>query len=496
MVRLFIPEGEGQHPLARHLPEPLPQQPNLALTPVKITLGAIGFSGLLALVGRSSPGDFLKITSYLSVANIAAAALDGYGRREINRAVFKMDNIEAKPGKLWERTKHWTVDDMFIGGGVLGTLLAMNPRALPGVGGWRRFLGAATVGSGVVGYYGAIQVLHNTPGLSIAKATEDQIRASQYHRLKENSKAQESLSRMGRWAFAYHTWPGWKLRMSPYASASDHPASMTAMGAMGGGHHSMSSTADPHTGLTKEEMQKYSLIQIEFNKGELNGPDVENGYRAYKDKITDWDPNALQDYLERLQEIRKQTLLEALYAWHRVRVKEQKFYSLRGDGEEIDIVRRELQLLNNIASDFGCREGILSYHVADTIKRFQQIKHPVPDIAKFSTARLRQDLPKDWMTHFGPELVTEQVRINWTRQKEMMSLMEQSTAMHKDHEPEPGTPMAAQFQHIREGAENMKKNVIATERLLKEFEEQLRRADEYSSRPKPESPELPESSES
>lgn len=253
----------------------------------------------------------------------------------------------------------------------------------------------------------------------------------------------------------------------------------------------MPSMGDPHTGLTKEEMERYSLIQIEFNKGELKGPDVENGYRAYKDKIAEWDPNALQDYLERLQEIRKQTLLEALYAWHRLRFKEQKFYNLPEDSEEVDIVRRELQLLNNIASDFASRESILAYHVADTIKRFQQMKHRVPDSAKFSGVRLRQDLPKNWVVHFGPELVTEQVRMNWTRQKEMMSLMEQSTAMHKDVEPEPGTPMATQLQHIREGAENMKKNVTATERLLKEFEDQLRRADEYASRPKPEPPESP-----
>lgn len=443
-------------------------------------------------MGRSAPGDFLKIASYLSVANVAAGALDGYGRREINRAVFKLDNVEAKPGKLWERTKNWTVDDMCIGGGVLGTLLAVNPRALPGVGGWRRFLGAATVGSAVVGYYGATRLLANGPGMSIMRVTEDQIRASQYHRLKDNTKAQESLSRIGRWAFAYHTWPGWRLRLNLNGSATDQPAGTTGMGPMSG--PSMSSTVDPHTGLTKEEMEKYSLIQIEFNRGELKGPDVENGYRAYKDKITDWDPNALEDYLERLQDIRKKTLMEASYVWHRVRAKEHKFYNLRGDNEEVDIVRRELQLLNNIASDFAARDAILAYHVADTIKRFKQMKHPVPDSAKsgFDSQSMKV-LPQDWMHHFSPELVTEQVRINWTRQKEMMSLLEQSTVMHKDHQPEPGTPMAAQIQHIREGADNMKKNVTATERLLREFEEQLRRADEYEARPKPTSPESTES---
>ena len=46
------------------------------------------------------------------------------------------------------------MDDMCVGGSVLGVLLAVNPRALPGVGGWKRFLGAATVGSAVAGTLG------------------------------------------------------------------------------------------------------------------------------------------------------------------------------------------------------------------------------------------------------------------------------------------------------------------------------------------------------
>lgn len=487
MSNVLTSTGEGQHPLARRLPDPLPQRSELVFTPVKVTLGAIGLSASLALVGKSTPGNFLKIAAYLSAANIAAAALDGYGRREVNRALFKLDNVKAKPGKLWERTKHWTVDDMCIAGGVLGALLAVNPRALPGVRGWRRFLGATTVGAGAVGYYGASRILHTGPVMSLMKATEDQIRTSQYDRLKEDAKAQDSLSRLGRWAFAYYTWPGWSLRLNPFRSTSNQPAGTTSIGTFSS--PSMSSAEDPHFGLTKEELEEYSLIQIEFNRGELKGPDVEHGYRAYKDTMPDRDPVALQDYLERLQEIRQTTSMEALFVWYRLEAKEQKFYELQADDQEVDILRRELQLLNNIASDFASRDAILAYHIDDALKRLKQIKYPVLDSNK-SVVKMqsRQEPPADWIDSFSPELVTEHVRITWTRQKEMMSMMEQGAALHKDHAPEPGTPMAAQIQHIREGAENMKKNVTATERLLKEFEEQLRRADEYAARPKSKTP--------
>lgn len=436
-------------------------------------------------MGKSTPGNFLKITAYLSAANIAAATLDGYGRREINRALFKLDNVEAKPGKMWERTKHWTMDDVCIGGGVLGVLLAVNPRALPGVGGWRRFLGAATVGSAVAGNFGT-RIFQAGPIMAMLRATEEPIRTSQYERLGHDAKAQKALSRFGRVAFAYYTSPIWSLRVNPFGSATTQSLGRTSTETSGG--PSMSSAQNPHAGLTKEEMDKYSLIQIEFNRGELKGPDVEHGYRAYKDTISDRDPVALQDYIEQLREIRQKTSMETLYVWHRLEAKEQKFYSLQADDREVDIARRELQLLNNIASDFASRDAILAYHIDDALKRLKQMKHPVPaDNNLVVGMESRQDLPADWMDHFSPQLVAEQVRINWTRQKEMMSMMEQSTALHKDLEPEPGTPQAAQIQQIRESAEMLKKNVTATERLLREFEEQLHRADEYAARPKPES---------
>ncbi|KAH7379263.1 hypothetical protein DE146DRAFT_626307 [Phaeosphaeria sp. MPI-PUGE-AT-0046c] len=318
------------------------------------------------------------------------------------------------------------------------------------------------------------------------RATEDQIQTTQYDRLKENAKAQEALSPFGRWALAYYTWPGWRLRLNPFESAATQPAGTTSMGTPGGA--ARSSAESPHAGITKEEMEKYSLIQIEFNRGELRGPDVENGYRAYKDTFTDRDPEALQDYLERLQEIRKTTSMEALYVWYCLEAKEQKFYKSQVDAQEMDIARRELQLLNNIASDFASRDAILAYHINDALKRLNQIQHSVPDnnntVVKTQS---KHELPADWMDHFSPQLVAEQVRINWTRQKEIMSMMEQSTALHKDLNPEPGTPQAAQIEHIRESAAMLKKNVTATERLLKEFEEQLHRADEYATRPKPKS---------
>jgi hypothetical protein len=455
--------------------------------PLQSALYAGGITTFLALVGKSRPGYFLQATAYISAANLSIAAIDGYSRREINRAIFKLDNVEPKPGKLWERTKYWTVDDMVIGGGILGTFLALNPRALPGVNGWKRFLGAATIGCATGAYVGPRQtrVIRVPPQfMGLMQTAETQIGQMQYERLKEDTKAQETLSRFGKIAFAFYTWPIWGLSINPFKTGAESGAGGMA-GAVGGGFQPGQLAQDPHAGISKEEMEQHTLVQIEFNKGELRGPDVEHGYRAYKDNLTDRDTNALQEWLERLEEIRSTTATEAQYVWQYLATKEHEFYTIQADDREKDIVRRELQLLNNMASDFATRDAILAYHVADVRKRLEQPgkKEAVTQNLIIKTHPMPAELPEDWRNRYSPHLVAEQVRLNWSRQKELLGFLEQSTTMHGDFKPEPGSIQETHLKQIKQNAEDMKKNVEATERLLKEFEEQMRRAEKYIEEP-------------
>jgi hypothetical protein len=228
-------------------------------------------------------------------------------------------------------------------------------------------------------------------------------------------------------------------------------------------------------------MDKYALIQVEFNKGELNGPDIEHGYRAYKDSISDRDVAGLQDWLERLQKGRQTTAREAQYIWQHLARKEEQFYQLEEETPEKDIARRGIQLLNNMASEFATRDAILAFHIADTRKRLQQVKQRESGDAKALPTAPSPDeaIPENWIDYYSPQLVADHVRINWTRQKEVLSLLEQSASMLGDLHPEPSSPQEAHFKQISEGLDNMKKNVEATERLLKEFEEQVRKADEH-----------------
>jgi hypothetical protein len=429
----------------------------------------------------------LKAAAFVSAAGVPIFTLDGYGRREINRAIFKLDNIEPKPGKLWERTKHWTQEDVGIGGAISLTFLALNPRALPGVAGWRRFIGAATVGFAagtVLGspYFGLARIPPQTQRLM--RAADAHIQHIQYNRLKEDAKAQEGLSRSGKIAFAIYTWPIWRLSLNPFkaASAASEPGAGDSPSVLRGGFQPGQLAQDPHAGINKEEMEQYTVVQIEFNKGELRGPDVEHGYRAYKDRLADRDTNALHDWLEQLEAIRRTTATEAQYVWQYLAVKEHKFYTMEEEDREKDIMRRELQLLNNMASDFASRDAILAYHIADVQKRLKQPgkQEPVTQNLIIQTHAMPEELPEDWENRYSPHLIAEQVRLNWARQKELLGYFEQSSSIFGEIKPEPGSMQEKQLAGIKQNAEDMKKNVEATERLLKDFEDQIRRAEEYT----------------
>jgi hypothetical protein len=227
-------------------------------------------------------------------------------------------------------------------------------------------------------------------------------------------------------------------------------------------------------------MDKYTVVQVEFKEGELAGPDVEAGYRAYKDEIKSRDASSIQDWLERLQDLKKRTGAELQYVWRHLAQREHEFYQLMDENREKDIFRRELQLLNNMAADLVTRYAILGYHEADAYKRLQQIKLLDSDsqaaVASYEMPLHQIETVQE--DNYGPHIVTEQVRTNWSRQKELLGHIEHSLSQYAALQPEEGTPGAEHSKQLQKNAEDLKKNVEATERLLKWFEQQVREADE------------------
>jgi hypothetical protein len=399
-----------------------------------------------------------------------------------------MENIQPTPGKLWERTKHWTSEDATLAGGVLGMFMALNPRALPGVYGFSRFFGAATVGCALGFKVGqAFLVRMPPPLLQLFDQTVIAAQQKEYQKLQNDDRAKASLSRIGKLALWYHS--------SSLMGILRSPLQVGGVGGMGGmsggptqaGHKGSSGPGGGSLAALKAELDRETLVQIEFKEDELAGPDVENGFRAYKDDLKSRDASKVQEWLEQVQNLKKKTGAELQYVWPHLAQREHEFYQHVQEDREKDIFRRELQLLNNMASDLVTRYAILEYHEHDAQKQLQQIIQADPNGAGLDV--ISRDITTSYetsqhsagdaqMNYDGPTTVTERIRTTWSRQKELLRHLEHSVSQADAMQPEKGTHMAEAAKRLQQDAEQIRKNIEATERLLRWFEERVREAEE------------------
>jgi hypothetical protein len=413
---------------------------------------------------------FLGSVAFLSAAELSWEGAALYGRHEMNRGVFKMDKIEPKPGKLWERTKHWTTEDTTLGGGALGIFAALSPRALPGAVGFSRFLGAVTVGCALGSEVGKAVLVRVPPQhLKAVYAQDTAARHKEYEKLEQNAEAKASLSRVGKFALSCYASPVLRILHSPLQ-----------FGGLGGtGGHQHGPPGSRPLSEMQAELARSTVIRVEFTEGELTGPDVEDGFRVYKDDIKSRDASSIQDWLERLQALRKKLATELQYVWPHLAEREREFYKIEEEDKEKDIVRRELQLLNNTASDLASQHAILAYHENDARKRLEQLKSTDTEpVTTTSYETPSHSAASEQEAHYGPHIITERVRTNWSRQKELLAHIEHALSQYAAISPEEGTSHGEASKQLKKEAEQLKLNVEATERLLRWCEQQVREADE------------------
>lgn len=395
-----------------------------------------------------------------------------------------MDKITPEPGKLWERSKHWTTDDATLAGGGLGVLMALNPRALPGAYGISRFLGAATVGCALGYKAGQSFLVRINPRLvDLLDSSDKAIRVSLYERLQNDDEAKSSLSTVGKLALKYYTSPYLRILRDPLHLGRTGEAG----GMVSGRQRAHPSRSSPHSPALEASLQadanRFALIQIEFKEKDLAGPDMEAGYRSYRDDVHSRDDSNIHDWLERIQSLKKQIAIELQVLWKELALKEHEFYLQRDETRERDVFRRELQLLNNMTSDLATRYAILDYYQADAHKQLHQMKQtdsvlPPPVAAVEVTQQLVEGAQREY---HGPQIVAELVRLNWTRQKEVLYHLEHTISQY---EALPSEAMGAseQIKQVKQNAEDLRRNIEATERLLQWFEAKIREADEQATK--------------
>ncbi|KAJ4359327.1 hypothetical protein N0V95_002251 [Ascochyta clinopodiicola] len=485
MVRVCVPAGDEQHALTRR-----PRigftaaEPSLVESFSRACLLAAVSTAFRSIIGFARPGTFVRSAAVFGLIDGSITACDIYGRQELNKAVFKLDGLDnPKPWKLWERTKQWTPEDATLFGGGTGLLLASNPRLVPGASGWARFFGMTITGCAIGAKAGEWVFVrgppHQAKRVEWVLATQ---RRAMYRRLSEDEIAKASLSRFGRSLLMAYTGdnPLMRTLSRPFRGLSGMP-NPSSDAASGHAHQDAQMEAARQMQIQQAHAKHPILMLTEFEKEELAAPDYDGGHRQYLMDPADTDIETLQEHLEHLNKLRASDLKELAYIWQGLAQKEQDLHKLSQSDPEKDLLRRELQLLNSLATHFNTRIAILAYAQADARKRIDQIRNE--DTASASMVPLpvteEASLGGNWRASHSPQKSAERIRQRWETARTDLAHVEHVLSQFDTLKAQGSTNSHANEQAdlLRKDAGQMKKNIMATERLLREYEDQIHKVD-------------------
>ncbi|UPX11383.1 uncharacterized protein EKO05_0001989 [Ascochyta rabiei] len=485
MVRLCVPAGDEQHALTRR-----PRlgfsaaEPSLIESPSRACLLAAVSTAFRSVLGFARPGTFVRTAAIFGLIDGSITACDIYGRQELNRAVFKLDGLDSpKPWKLWERTSQWTLEDATLFGGATGLLLASNPRLVLGASGWTRFLGITITGCAIGAKTGEWVFGRGPPHQ--AKRVEWVLaaqRRAMYRRLSEDEKAKASLSRFGRSLLMAYTGdsPIMQTLSRPFRGLSSMP-NPGSDAVSGRAHQDAQMEAARQIQIQQAHAKQPILMLTEFEKEELAAPDYDGGHRQYFMDPADTDIEILQEHLEHLNKLRASDVKELAYIWQGLAQKEHHFHQLSQDNPEKDLLRRELQLLNSLATHFNTRIAILAYAQADARKRIDQIRNEDPASASMVPLPVTEEalLGGNWRESHSPQKSAERIRQRWETARTDLAQVEHVLSQFDTLKAQGSTNSRAneQAELLRKDAGQMKQNIMATERLLKEYEDQIYKVD-------------------
>lgn len=369
-----------------------------------------------------------------------------------------MEKIQPKPAKLWERTNHLTVEDVTLYGGLLGIATVLHRRAVPGAHGFSRFFGAAMVGCGLGCMIGK-DLLRDPHSELIGEHTMilDRMALRSYKMLKQNTEAQASLSRIGKLALEYHTSPHIQI-LKP---AVDDISGMFAQ---------------RFNGQREELPEQKSSISIIFSEGELDGPDIDGGYREYMDKIQSRDESSVQGRLGHIQNLKTRLKAEHQLVWKLLLKKEDEFYGHLVDDQENSVLRRELQMLNNMCLDLYLRCAILSYQEKDAQKQIHQMEPA--GIHSHTTIAPQDPAEVAFQNHDTPHYVTKRLRTACSQERKLLSRLDELISILQSGSPEQDPQLRERLSVRKRHAERLREDLVAKERLLKWYEEQVHKSEE------------------
>jgi hypothetical protein len=202
----------------------------------------------------------------------------------------------------------------------------------------------------------------------------------------------------------------------------------------------------------------------------------------YQDDPAANDQDALQEHLEHLVKLKTTNVAELAYLWDELARKELLMYKTPEFTTTKDLLRRELRLLNIWTREVSMRVAVIDYSEAETRKRLGQIQQqeePASSIPKPLTQAMQHELAEDWKKTYSPDISTKWIRRQLENMKQALAEAERLSGSEKPQAHQSSLVHAYHAKLFRDTAKNLKMNVDATEKLLREFEDQVYRAEFY-----------------
>ena len=309
---------------------------------------------------------------------------------------------------------------------------------------------------------------------NVFDARDRRTRVMEYGPLRQNEEAKKLLSPLGKFSLAVWTWsPSW---LPVGLASSDEGLSTCGEQGVEAAFGELRSVKESFA----NQLSNTFTFGARFEKEELDGLDVgPDGRRIYLDDLKDRDVEALQHRLDHLQELKKNAMLEARYAWQVLAKKERTFYDLVEENDEKDLYQREIILLNNVTPELLLREAVFAYYIADARKQLAQLQHngSTPLAARTLSDPLQSEILIERDDKISPQFMTSKIRANWMLQKNALATFEERISKRDTTNPHRDVNAQADA-FLRQIAVSIMKNIQACEGLLSEFEEQVRKAEE------------------
>lgn len=411
---------------------------------------------LRRLFGEKKPGTFLRSTAVCAVvcASIdCVAAVAGY--RTFTYPILKRDGIEPKPYRLWENNGQVGRDDCVLAGGILGTLVALRRRPFQSVVGWRRYVGAASCGSTAGLLFGYLRFPVETEVWKLYLQKDHDATGMKMQLIQDRQTARQ----LAKDKPSMMDWIGAFLRswMPEFTSRETETIDQrTGSGAKRLGFQievedhvrALPLGTSPHPGYITEGQTKF-LPRADY----------------------DWEPESvdegikvLKQHIEDLQQKRAALAKEAEYTWLDLAKKEHIFYYEK-DVETKDMMKRELELLSGIHYRHWQEISDINWMIADSQKNIRQ-SELFPSEAAVWLPQLRA---LSNPTQHSPQATLKHVREHWENLKMIIAKTEEVLLVAN-------IPQDTR-EALKAEQEGMRKNLKATELLLKEYEDKVKEAE-------------------